>query len=93
MSKLDILANDLRGLCFHQIGAGELSEHLVKLGYHKLLTPDSKEYQELLLTDEEMSEVKFDMHSPWGLVDRATVGVAIAKAQVDKVLALLGGKE
>jgi len=33
MEAVDKLANDLRGLRFHQIGAGELAEHLIKLGY------------------------------------------------------------
>jgi len=31
--EVEKLANDLRGLCFHQIGAGALAEHLIKLGY------------------------------------------------------------
>ena len=34
-----------------------------------------------LLTDEEMGKVGFDMGSPFGLADRKTVCVAIAKAQ------------
>ena len=38
------------------------------------------------LTDEEMSGVKFDMQSPWGLVDRYTVGKAIIQAQLKKIL-------
>jgi hypothetical protein len=34
------------------------------------------------ISPEEMLKVKFDMQAPWGLVDRYTVGVAIADAQL-----------
>ena len=36
-----------------------------------------------VLSDKEMDKVKFDMGSPWGCVDRYTVGKAIAEAQRD----------
>ncbi len=55
-----------------------------------------------LLTPEQLSAVKFDMGSPWGLPDRHTVGRAIMEAQdaktasikdaeCQKKLALMGG--
>jgi len=40
-----------------------------------------------MLSDEQMSAVKFDMGSPWGLVDRYTVGKAVAQAQLDVCVA------
>ena len=33
MSEVEKLTNDLRRLCFHQFRAGELAEHLTRLGY------------------------------------------------------------
>lgn len=42
--------------------------------------------EDILLTYEEMGKVDFDMGSPFGLVDRGTVCVAVAKAQRDKIL-------
>ena len=44
------------------------------------------EINELLLTDEEMDKVGFDMGSPFGITDRYTVGRAIAQAQLAKAL-------
>ena len=33
MREVEKLTNDLRRLCFHQFRAGELAEHLTRLGY------------------------------------------------------------
>jgi len=59
-------------------------------GYHKLPTPDSKKYRELLLTQDEQNEHYNDS----GLIEDAHWMIDdLLKAQIDKVLALLGGKE
>ena len=83
MREVEKLANDLRGLCFHQIGAGELAEHLTRLGY---LPVEPAQLE--MLTQEKMLEtlgyIKFNPAFADELkrISQATVAHNEAKGQL-----------
>ena len=83
MREVEKLTNDLRRLCFHQFRAGELAEHLTRLGY---LPVEPAQLE--MLTQEKMLEtlgyIKFNPAFADELkrISQATVAHNEAKGQL-----------
>ena len=54
---------------------------------------DKELIEKCRLTPEEMGKVKFDMGSPWGVADRATVGKAIEETVITKAVPIIRAEE
>ena len=80
---------DLNAYPIGDLGKEQTFEEWKKESAGEILALMTKVIKKGLLSDAQMGEVKFDMGSPWGGVDRYTVGKAIAQHQVDEIVLLV----